>query len=217
MLLARNGDGSRRVWDLSSRTLLTLGFGCFQVYDLLHDQAVMEMERERKQAVREKELATAERRQAVLETHRLKKELELATAERRPAILEALKQLKELAHGVVEAAADRSKAIEANYTQRFLMYLLVLLAVALYGWSVSCGDVRRLKSQLAGLRVHLARGHAEKCVVCLDSVPSVMYLQCGHMAVCQACHNTGRISRCPMCRANIAEALDLSDLPDPKD
>ena len=38
-----------------------------------------------------------------------------------------------------------------------------------------------------------------KCVVCLDNLPTMAVLPCGHRCLCEGCA-TLELSRCPMCR-----------------
>ena len=39
---------------------------------------------------------------------------------------------------------------------------------------------------------------AEKCVICLDDEPKVLFCNCGHICVCEACLK--KFDNCPMCK-----------------
>ena len=53
----------------------------------------------------------------------------------------------------------------------------------------------------------------EKCVICLEAPPSILYLDCMHIAVCVSCDrvksNTSLQSTCDMCRAEISKRIKL--------
>ena len=43
------------------------------------------------------------------------------------------------------------------------------------------------------------------CVICMDAPPAIFFLPCGHLVVCEGCHNKG-LTACPLCRAKITAA-----------
>ena len=53
----------------------------------------------------------------------------------------------------------------------------------------------------------------EKCVICLESTPSILYLDCMHIAVCVSCDrmksNTSLQSTCDICRAKISKRIKI--------
>ena len=44
-----------------------------------------------------------------------------------------------------------------------------------------------------------------ECVVCMDRPRNTVLTPCGHLACCHACAT--RLSRCPVCRARVAQAV----------
>ena len=53
----------------------------------------------------------------------------------------------------------------------------------------------------------------DRCVVCLDSNPNILYLECNHIAVCDSCDRMKRTKRlrryCDICRAEISSRIAL--------
>ena len=53
----------------------------------------------------------------------------------------------------------------------------------------------------------------ERCVVCLESVPNILYLDCMHIAVCNSCDAMKRTSalrkNCDICRAEISRRIKI--------
>ena len=53
----------------------------------------------------------------------------------------------------------------------------------------------------------------EKCVICLEAPPSILYLDCMHIAVCDSCDRikskTSSQSTCDVCRAEISKRIKL--------
>jgi hypothetical protein len=55
-------------------------------------------------------------------------------------------------------------------------------------------------------------GLRQECVACLDSLPSVAFIPCGHVAMCGACvfqgdSNASVVSACPMCHAPVTDTM----------
>ena len=53
----------------------------------------------------------------------------------------------------------------------------------------------------------------ERCVICLESAPNILYLDCMHIAVCDFCDNMKRTTalrlRCDVCRATISRRIKI--------
>ena len=53
----------------------------------------------------------------------------------------------------------------------------------------------------------------ERCVICLEATPSILYLDCRHIAVCGSCDriksNTRLRSTCDICRAEISRRIKI--------
>ena len=53
----------------------------------------------------------------------------------------------------------------------------------------------------------------EKCVICLEAPPSILYLDCMHIAVCVPCDRlkskTSLQSTCDVCRAEISKRVKI--------
>ena len=53
----------------------------------------------------------------------------------------------------------------------------------------------------------------DRCVVCLESAPNILYLDCMHIAVCDFCDNMKRTAalrlKCDVCRATISRRIQL--------
>ena len=53
----------------------------------------------------------------------------------------------------------------------------------------------------------------DRCVVCLESTPNILYLDCMHIAVCDSCDRMKRTMRlrknCDICRAEIAKRIKI--------
>ena len=53
----------------------------------------------------------------------------------------------------------------------------------------------------------------DRCVVCLDSNPNILYLECNHIAVCDSCYRMKRTKRlrryCDICRAEISKRVKI--------
>ena len=53
----------------------------------------------------------------------------------------------------------------------------------------------------------------DKCVICLEAPPSILYLDCMHIAVCVSCDriksNTSSQSTCDVCRAEISKRIKI--------
>ena len=53
----------------------------------------------------------------------------------------------------------------------------------------------------------------EKCVICLEAPPSILYLDCMHIAVCASCDrvksNTSLRYKCDVCRAEISKRVKI--------
>jgi len=54
----------------------------------------------------------------------------------------------------------------------------------------------------------VARGINSECVVCLDNVSTMLFLNCGHVCCCTKCAEP--IKECPMCRSVIVQRIKLS-------
>ena len=40
----------------------------------------------------------------------------------------------------------------------------------------------------------------EKCIICLDSKPNILFCNCGHLNICETCFNKLENNKCPKCR-----------------
>ena len=51
------------------------------------------------------------------------------------------------------------------------------------------------------------------CVICLESKPSILYLDCLHIAVCDSCDNLkidpSLMKNCDVCRAEISKRVKI--------
>ena len=43
----------------------------------------------------------------------------------------------------------------------------------------------------------------DKCCVCLENVPNILYVDCGHIAICNTCDKKGNFNNCPICRTQV--------------
>ena len=54
----------------------------------------------------------------------------------------------------------------------------------------------------------------EQCVICLESAPNILYLDCMHIAVCDFCDNMKRTAalrlKCDVCRATISRRIRIT-------
>lgn len=48
------------------------------------------------------------------------------------------------------------------------------------------------------------------CAICLDSLPSVVYLPCKHLSICELCNNLLRDKKCPLCTTPISSFFLLN-------
>ena len=44
---------------------------------------------------------------------------------------------------------------------------------------------------------------ADKCCICYENAPNVIYCNCGHIPTCDKCEEKGIIDKCPLCRAEV--------------
>ena len=53
----------------------------------------------------------------------------------------------------------------------------------------------------------------DKCVICLESTPNILFLDCGHIAICSFCESRKRTtslqSTCDVCRAEISRRIKI--------
>ena len=53
----------------------------------------------------------------------------------------------------------------------------------------------------------------ERCVICLEAEPNILYLDCGHIAVCDSCDRMKRTARsrkkCDLCRSRISKRIKI--------
>ena len=47
------------------------------------------------------------------------------------------------------------------------------------------------------------------CVICLESTPNILFLDCRHIAICDVCASRKRKSVCDVCRAEIARKIKI--------
>ena len=41
----------------------------------------------------------------------------------------------------------------------------------------------------------------DECVICLTNPPNILFCNCGHLCVCEACDKTGEtLEKCPVCK-----------------
>ena len=40
----------------------------------------------------------------------------------------------------------------------------------------------------------------EKCVICLEEIPNVLFCLCGHICICEKCKELGELNFCPVCK-----------------
>ena len=43
----------------------------------------------------------------------------------------------------------------------------------------------------------------DKCCVCLENVPNILYVGCRHIATCNTCDKKGNFNNCPICRTKV--------------
>ena len=43
----------------------------------------------------------------------------------------------------------------------------------------------------------------DKCCVCLENVPNILYVDCRHIATCNTCDKKGNLNNCPTCRTKV--------------
>ena len=43
----------------------------------------------------------------------------------------------------------------------------------------------------------------DKCCVCLENVPNILYVDCRHIAICNTCDKKGNFNNCPICRTKV--------------
>lgn len=48
------------------------------------------------------------------------------------------------------------------------------------------------------------------CAICLDSLPSIVYLPCRHLSICELCNNLLRDKKCPLCTTPISSFFSLN-------
>lgn len=48
------------------------------------------------------------------------------------------------------------------------------------------------------------------CAICLDSLPSIVYLPCRHLSICELCNNLLRDKKCPLCATPISSFFPLN-------
>ena len=49
----------------------------------------------------------------------------------------------------------------------------------------------------------------DNCVICLESTPNILFLDCKHIAICDACDSMKRHSTCDVCRAEISRRMKI--------
>ena len=49
----------------------------------------------------------------------------------------------------------------------------------------------------------------ECCVICLESTPNILFLECKHIAICDACNIMKRQSTCGLCRSEISRRIKI--------
>jgi ATP-dependent DNA helicase PIF1 len=50
---------------------------------------------------------------------------------------------------------------------------------------------------------------SKNCVVCLETVKSVLLLPCRHMCLCKECSQSNMITNCPLCRLKISKKINV--------
>ena len=48
-----------------------------------------------------------------------------------------------------------------------------------------------------------------RCVVCQDEPTAVLLMPCRHLCVCKGCSGHSRLTKCPMCRAEVSEKMHV--------
>ena len=43
----------------------------------------------------------------------------------------------------------------------------------------------------------------DKCVICFEAKPNILYPDCGHVSTCEDCENKGDLPKCPLCRTKV--------------
>jgi formate dehydrogenase assembly factor FdhD len=61
-------------------------------------------------------------------------------------------------------------------------------------------QLEKEKEQLEKQKRALERERS--CVVCLDVMANMAFIECGHISVCEACFRKTHITSCPICRAD---------------
>ena len=83
------------------------------------------------------------------------------------------------------------------------------------GLECAAGLVRGAKDVVVAAKQEALRRAQEQerderlCVVCLCAPKATLLLPCRHLCVCQSCSQHHALSKCPVCRAPIAETLDV--------
>ena len=49
----------------------------------------------------------------------------------------------------------------------------------------------------------------DNCVICLESTPNILFLECKHIAICDACNSMKRQSTCGLCRSEISRRIKI--------
>ncbi len=52
-----------------------------------------------------------------------------------------------------------------------------------------------------GRRIENSNSNTNSCVICLDQIPNMTFIPCGHLATCESC--SSRVQDCPICREKI--------------
>ena len=66
----------------------------------------------------------------------------------------------------------------------------------------SAGQLARVKRERDEAQVR-----SPECSVCLDKASAVVFMPCRHLVACGGC--APKLKRCPACRADVAERLDV--------
>ena len=44
----------------------------------------------------------------------------------------------------------------------------------------------------------------DKCIICFESKPNILFCNCGHLNLCESCYNNLENNKCPKCRSHNA-------------
>ena len=83
----------------------------------------------------------------------------------------------------------------------------------IYEWMESRREERRIPNEEYHYTPADETFRQDRCVVCLESTPNILYLDCMHIAVCDSCNQMKRTVRlrknCDICRSEISKRIKI--------